>query len=170
MKDILDFALQMERDGKKFYEEQAARTSQPEVKEILLTLAAEEEKHFKFFMKMKEGAVQEAQDLLRGSKRAITATKNVFIELTEKNKNYAFGDEVREVWKKALAIEEKAEKLYRDEAAKTDDPTNKELLNRIADEEQSHVYLIDNMLSYMADPHTFGESAQFKNFRSWEGH
>jgi len=165
--NIIEFAMQMERDGQAFYEKAAADAPQPDMKEIFLYLAKEEERHFAFFKSMHEGDAQKAIKVLGSN--TMTKTKNVFVHLIEENGNTTFGDDVRKAWTEALKIEEKAVKLYTKEADKEKDPERKELLQRIAEEERSHVYLIDNMLSFMSDPQTFAESQNYKNFKSWEG-
>jgi rubrerythrin len=96
-------------------------------------------------------------------------SKNLFQQLAEKGEFSSFGAETREIWTQALKIEEKAEKMYREEAQKEPDPIRKRLLDAIADEEKTHVYLIDNILSFMIDPRGFVESSDYRNFMSWEG-
>jgi rubrerythrin len=150
-----------------FCEKAAASAPKPELKEIFLYLAEEEKRHFAIFKNMHEGKTEEAVRVLGSNTMA--ETKNVFVQLIEGNDDTSFGEDVRQTWNEALKIEEKAVKLYSEEAAKEKDPARKELLERITEEERSHVYLIDNMLSFMADPQTFAESQNFKNFKSWEG-
>lgn len=166
--NIIEFAMKMERDGQAFYEKAAAAAPQPELKEIFLYLAREEERHFAFFKNMHEGDTKAAIKVLGSN--TLAKTKNVFVHLIEENGgDVTFGADVRKAWTEALKIEEKAVKLYSEEAKKEKDPERKELLERIAEEERSHVYLIDNMLSFMSDPQTFADSQNFKNFKSWEG-
>ncbi|MCP4683990.1 MAG: ferritin family protein [bacterium] len=165
--NIVEFAMQMERDGQLFYEKAAAAAPQPEMKEIFLYLAREEERHFAFFKSMHEGDTQAAIKVLAGNSMA--ETKNVFVHLIEENGDTTFGDDARQAWAEALKIEEKAVKLYSEEAEKEKSPERKDLLQRIAEEERTHVYLIDNMLSFMSDPQTFADSQNYKNFKSWEG-
>ncbi|PWB72021.1 hypothetical protein C3F09_07150 [candidate division GN15 bacterium] len=169
MADIIDYAMQMELDGKAFYEKHAAATHQPELKKILLQLAEEEQKHYLFFKSLKDGNQRDAESKIAAGPTAALNSKNLFQQLAEQNGGTAFGEQARSVWNQALKIEEKAEKLYRDEAARETDPNRKKLLGRIADEEKTHVYLIDNILSFMVDPQGFLDSANYRNFMSWEG-
>jgi len=169
MADIIEYAMQMELDGKAFYEKHAAMTSQPELKKILLQLAEEEQKHYQFFKTLKGGNHVEAEAQMTSRPSTILSSRNLFQQMTEQNGAASFGAEARAVWNQALKIEEKAERLYRDEAARETDPDRRKLLHRIADEEKTHVYLIDNILSYMVDPQGFMDSANYRNFMSWEG-
>ncbi len=167
--DILDYAMKMELDGKAFYEKSAAQTTIPELKKILTQLAEEEQKHFQFFKRMKDGDAAEAQKQMAGTSSPLLNSKNLFQQLAEQGKQNSFGDQAKAVWIEALKIEDRAEKAYRDEAARETDPTRKHLLTQIADEEKTHVYLVDNILSFMADPGGFMDSANYRNFMSWEG-
>lgn len=167
--DIVKFAMQMELDGKVFYETEAAKAPTKELKEIFQYLADEEDRHYKFFKMLDEGKIDTAAGALE-SGDSLSTTKNVFVQLIEENKDKHFEDDTRKAWEKALKIEEKAVELYSGEADKENDAARKSLLNRIADEERNHVYLIDNMLSFMADPQSFADSQDYSSFKSWEGH
>jgi len=168
--DIFEYAMKMEIDGKKYYEEHAAKTKSPELKEILLTLAEEETRHFNFFKKMKEGELEQAVNELKTKTSTIKTVNNIFVELSENNDKLTFDKDVVSVWTEALRIEEKSEQFYRDKAKEEKNARRKELLNAIADEEQKHIYMIDGILTYLKHPDTFAESSQFKNFQSLEGH
>lgn len=167
--DILDFAMQMEKDGKAFYEKSAAESTDPELKKILLQLAEEERNHYEFFRRLKETPTDlTAGDVLTGSS-TLAEVKNIFEDMAAKKEHNSFGEEVVEVWTKALRIEEKAVKFYSEEADKEDDEKRKKLILRIAKEEKTHVQMIDGVLMYVKHPEAFAASAQFKNFRSIEG-
>jgi len=167
--DIFEFAMQMELDGQAFYEKGAAATDNAELKKIFLTLAEEEQRHYRIFKNLKEGQLGAAKEFAANRAKTVSIAKNLFQKMAEEGKNSLFGDEARALWKEAIGIEEKSEKMYRDEAAKEKDPERKKILNGIADEEKNHIYLIDNMMSFMNDPQTFVESSQFASFKSWEG-
>lgn len=168
--EILEFAMKMERDGKAFYEQAASKAGRPELKKIFTTLAEEELRHFKIFKNLKEGMHSEAKTIFDQRGQTISIAKNLFQQLTEEGKSTLYGDDAKAVWKEAREIEEKSEKMYREEAEKETDATRKELWNKIADEEKNHIYLVDNMISFMNDPQGFTASADFKHFMSWEGH
>ncbi|MBN1211681.1 MAG: ferritin family protein, partial [candidate division Zixibacteria bacterium] len=148
----------------------AAATKNPEQKKIFLMLAEEEQRHYRIFKNLKEGQLGTAKEFAANRAKTVSITKNLFQKIAEEGKNSLFGDDTRALWKEAIGIEEKSEKMYREAAAKEKDPERKKLFNKIADEEKNHIYLIDNMLSFMSDPQTFIESNQFASFKSWEGH
>ena len=167
--DILDFAMKMEMDGRKFYEKSAAETTDLELKSILLSLADEEKNHYEFFRRMKDKPNDlSAASVLTGS-GTLTKIKNIFEIMASNKDKKPFGDDVVSTWTEALRTEEKAVKLYTDEAARESDPERKKLLLRIAAEEKNHVQMIDSVLMYVKHPAVFAETAQYKNFKSLEG-
>ena len=168
--DIFEFAMQMELDGKAFYEKGAAAAPNDEIKQILLTLAEEEERHFKIFKRLRDGDVVKAEDFANNRAKTISITKNLFQQMADEGKENLFGDEALGLWKEAIQVEEKSEKMYREEAEKESSDQRKSLWNKIADEEKNHIYLIDNMIRFMTDPNGYTDSARYGNFMSWEGH
>ena len=167
--DILDFAMQMELDGRKFYLAGAEQTKEDHLKEIYLKLAEEEHRHYNVFKRLKEGDIQAAEGAMGGQDETISLTKTLFKEMAEKGLKGLPGENETEIWKEARAVEEKTVKLYSDEAVKESDQAKKELLMRLAEEERTHVYLIENILQFLKDPGGFQETQDYKNFMSWEG-
>ena len=168
--DILEFAMQMELDGKAFYEKGAEAAKSPELKKILQTLAEEEQRHYNIFKQLKAGEVKAASKFADNRAETVTITRNLFREMADAGQDTLYGDEARAMWNEAMEVERKSEKMYREAAEKESDEQRRELWNRIADEENNHIYFIDNMISFLADPQSFVQSAQFRNFMSWEGH
>lgn len=167
--DVLEYAMKMEMDGKAFYEKGAAEAESPEIKKVLTTLAEEEQKHYLIFKSLKANADDQATQAMTETGTPALA-RNVFQKLADSGTDTLYGDEQQKLWKEAIKIEEESEKLYRDAAAEENNEARRDLLNRIADEEKNHIYLIHNMIAFMRDPKGFVDSAQFKNFMSWEGH
>lgn len=167
--DIIDFALKMESDGKAFYERQAAAETDPELKQILETLAEEEERHYRFFQTFKDNPNLPPSADTFGSPGAVDRVKNIFEEMSQQTETRKFGDKAASVWKEALRIEERAVNFYKTHAEEESDRDRKRLLERLAEEETKHVHMIDGVLMYLKDPATFSESSQFKNFQSLEG-
>jgi len=167
--DILEYAMQMELDGKDFYMKGADQTSAPAIKKIFKTLATEEHRHYQFFKSLKDENKQDVQEAETNKADSLKLVKNVFQEMVEAGKDQLECDTTKTVWEEALEVERKTERLYRDAADKETDEQKKKLLNIIADEEKSHIYLIDNILNFLNDPETFAASQNYKNFKSWEG-
>jgi len=167
--DIIDFAMQMELDGKAFYEKHAALTKDPDLKEILVTLAEEEERHYRFFKSLKK----EPHALLSAdtfsAPDTIARVQNIFQEMAQQQKATAFGNDTVSIWTEALRIEDRAVKFYIEKAAAEPNADRKALLLRIAKEETSHVHMIDAVLMYLKHPQAFADSVQYRDFQSLEG-
>jgi rubrerythrin len=168
--DIFDFAMKMEMDGKQFYEKQARVTTNPQLKKILLTLAEEEQKHFDFFKRLKEGDTDLAVEEISSRTETLDNVKNIFVEMSEETGSRVAAKDEISAWTEALRIEEKAESFYKEKAARETNEKQRKLLLLIAGEEQSHVHMISGVLTFLKYPDTFAQSAQFKNFMSLEGH
>lgn len=168
--DIYEFAMQMELDGKAFYEKLAHQTSDENLRQVLVMLAEEEQKHYNIFKGLRAG---KGPSVLTGENlhtKTLNAVKNIFVELSGNVQHPSFSTDERSIWAEALKIEEKSEQFYREKAAQESDAHKKNILNIIANEERNHIYLIDSVLTYMKFPDTFSDTAQFKDFQSLEGH
>jgi len=168
--NIFEFAMQMELDGKEFYETMAARTSDQELKKVLIMLAEEEQKHYNIFKKLRSGEGPESLKKVSTHSDTLKAVKNIFVGLSNSTEHHEFTKDERSIWAEALQIEEKSETFYREKAEKEPNLATKNLLTMIANEERNHIYLIDSVLTYMKFPDTFADSSQFKDFQSLEGH
>lgn len=62
LREICDFGIQIERNGEKFYRDALEQTWSEPLASMLHMLIEEEVKHVKFFVRLKEGAPQEAGD------------------------------------------------------------------------------------------------------------
>jgi len=162
--------MQMELDGKAFYEKMAVRTADPELKKVLVMLAEEEQKHYNIFLKLRTGEGAEALKKVSTHSDTLKAVKSIFVELSNSTEHHEFTRDEKSIWTEALKIEEKSESFYREKAEKEPNIATRNLLTMIANEERNHIYLIDSVLTYMKFPDTFADSSQFKDFQSLEGH
>ena len=168
--DIYEFAMQMELDGKAFYEKLAGQTKDEPLRQVLIMLAEEEQKHYDIFKALKAGKGPAALTGENIHTRTLNTVKNIFIDLSNNTEHPSFTQSERSIWAEALKIEERSEQFYREKAAQEPDAQKKNLLTLIANEERNHIYLIDSVLTYMKFPDTFSDTAQFKDFQSLEGH
>lgn len=157
--NTFEFAMKMEIDGKSFYEKHAALVKSPELKNILLELASDEEKHYRIFKAMSEGtAVQydesEATSILK-------TIKNVFEQLSATDSEFAFPADAKDIWVEAREIENKAEAFYRQKADETDVATEKHILTKIADEEHKHWVTMENVIGFLNRPNQWLEDAEW---------
>ena len=168
--DVFEFAMKMEIDGRNFYKAAAADCSDNDLKQILLTLADEEQSHFLFFKRMRDGETDQAAGELQKNSKTLNKVKNIFSVMAEDKNRKSLGEDALSVWNKALRIEEEAAQFYSEEADLESNPGIKELLLLIAGEERNHIHMISGVISYLKFPDQFAASSQFKDFQSLEGH
>ena len=154
--NIYEYAMQMEKDGKKYYRELIQKTNVKGLKSILNMIADDEVKHYKVVEKMK----QNAQPQMAETKVLITA-KNIFTKMKEKNEKFDSETSQLELYRKVLDIEEKSHDFYSQKAEEIEDDSQKKIFLKLAEEEQKHYYLIDNIIDFITKPENWAESAEF---------
>jgi len=156
--NVFEFAMKMEVDGKAYYEQMAAATSQPGLRSIFTQLAEDEQKHFETFVALNDG---------RSAKMAATSIldgiENVFSRLTEDAS--ALGKELKDLdaYQHAMKLESDSFRFYEEIAEKEQDSKIKELLLQIAGEEHKHFNLIANLFNFINAPNEYLAWREFSN-------
>jgi rubrerythrin len=153
--DILEFAMQMELDGRNFYLGLADKAEDAGVRQILEMLARDEMKHYTVLeeLKVKEPKMIDT-DIL-------SSAKNVFNEMKDKGEEKTFPSVQIDLYKKAQEIEQKSRNFYLDKAKEIKKEYEKGLFNRLAEEEMQHYILLDNIIGYVSKPKTWLENAEW---------
>ena len=152
--NIYDYAMQMEKDGEAYYRDIAAQAQNAGVKNILTMLADAEVKHFQTFQQMKDKEAVPVPDL-----SYLLNVKNVFAELRDRKRALTNGSQ-KELYQKAQKLEEKTRDFYREKAGQVDQ-TQKEILLKIANEEQRHYDILENLIMMLQRPETWLENAEW---------
>lgn len=167
MNEIFDFAMKMELDGKAYYEKLTGQTELPALKKILSGLADDENRHYRIFKALRE-THGKGKPPGSGQGTAIIGTaRNVFEQLAHEKSSLKPSTEVVPVWKHAQEIEKKSEDFYRSKAKEVTEPSAREILNRIADEEHAHWVLIESVLQFLARPKSWLENAEWSNLEPY---
>ncbi len=154
--DIYEYAMQMEKDGENFYREVAQQSPNRGIKTILTMLADEEVQHYNAIEKMKS-----AEPVQLAQSSVLTEAKNVFAQLKESGEKFTSETNQIGLYKKALDIEKKSRDFYTQKAGEVSDPNAKELFLRLAQEEQKHYVLVENIIDFLSRPDTWLENAEF---------
>ncbi len=157
--NVFEYAMQMELDGKAYYEEAAAKIGSPELKKILLEIANDEQKHYILFKSMLDG--NDVEYVESEASTILTSVKNIFVTLKEENKDFTFPTDAKKVWEQARDVEKKAEAFYRTEAEKLDNEKNAATLHKIADEEHRHWVTIENVINFIDRPNHWLEDGEW---------
>jgi rubrerythrin len=155
--NIFEYAMQMEKDGEKYYREIAAKCHAPGFERILNWMAEDEVKHYNILSKLNERVKH--PELLETD--ILNNTKNVFQQMRDENETPQCPPTEMELYRKALEIELKSQQFYLDEAGKTENHPQKEVLLHIAKEEGKHVRILQNLVDFVASPETWLEDAEW---------
>jgi rubrerythrin len=156
--DVLDFAMQMEKDGKRLYQDAAARCGDKGLQSIFNLLADAEQEHYELLKSMKKGTspTTTLTEVLAG-------TKNLFQEMAERGDALDFKTTQLDLYKKAEDIERKAAAFYREKAKEVKGKDQAKLLLVLAQEEERHVRIVGNIIAFVSRPTQYLEDAEWNN-------
>ncbi len=161
--NVFEFAMKMEEDGRKYYEDRAAATENPALKRIWQQLAEDEVKHYEIFRRFRDGEVPSAAEMAATGTAILEGTKTVFEEYAAKEDLTSFsGDEIA-AWEKALQMEVDTEKFYREKVAEEKEEQVCKSFDLLADEEKKHVHLIEHVLEFLHQPKQWLDDAEWSN-------
>jgi len=156
--DIYKFAMQMELDGRHFYQDLAKKTKNAGIKSVLTMMAESEAKHYNVILDMqKNDKTEYSKDV-----EVLTKIKNVFSKMKEEKEIDVDVSQV-EFYKKALEIEADSEKFYLERADEEKDPHRKEIFLTLANEEKGHCILLENLVNLVSQPDSWIENSEWYN-------
>ncbi len=155
---VLDFALQMEKDGEAFYRQCAAGTADKGVAAILTRLADAEVTHMKVLRAIKE---ERKTDLPKAVIRA--DVKNIFAKMLAAGDRFGGEKSELDLYKRALEMEVKNRDFYTANAAVMEPSGGRDLFMRIAAEEQMHVDFVQGIVDFVSrtEPGNWLEDAEW---------
>ena len=154
--DIYKFAMQMELDGRHFYQDLAKKTKNAGIKSVLTMMAESEAKHYNVILDMqKNDKTEYSKDV-----EVLTKIKNVFSKMKEEKEIDVDVSQV-EFYKKASEIEADSEKFYLERADEEKDPHRKEIFLTLANEEKGHCILLENLVNLVSQPDSWIENSEW---------
>ncbi|MBT3379051.1 MAG: ferritin family protein [Lentisphaerae bacterium] len=149
--DILEFAMQMEKDGETYYRNMAEGTTEPGFAGVFKRLAETEVRHYDVLAALKEEVPASLSD------DTIPAdAKNIFAELIEAGKEPQIDpnaiDKYVEQYKFAQGVEAKSRDFYREKADECCCDEAKAIFLRLADEEEKHIWVLENIIESVSRP------------------
>lgn len=143
-----DFALQMEKDGEKFYSELAKNSQVDGIRTILIMLAGEEVKHYNTIalLKKQAGYPPALETDVLGNVR------NIFWRMKDEKAEVRFDSSELESYRKARDVEDMSRKFYLDKAAETQQEDEKQIFFSLASEEEKHLRIMENIVEFVARP------------------
>ena len=155
--DILEFALKMEKYGENYYREILQQTENKGLRSILTLLADAEVKHQRTIEQM----IGASDEVKMEEDRLFNDVKNVFEEMKRSGSVFEFDQSQPAVYMKAKEIEEKSYTFYKQSADEAASESNRTLLLRLAEEENKHMILMDNLVEFVTRPQNWLEDAEW---------
>ncbi|MBN1805211.1 MAG: ferritin family protein [Sedimentisphaerales bacterium] len=155
MINIIEYAMQMEKDGEDYYRRLAQQAANNGMKTILTMLADEEVKHYEVLDKIKKEKARITESVI------LSDAKNIFVRIKESGENFDFDVNQKELYKKARDIEKRSHDFYTEKAGEVTENFQKKLFLKLAVEEKKHYILLDNIIDFISRPEQWLENAEF---------
>lgn len=154
--DLFEFAMQKEKLSEDYYRQLAAQTDNAGLKSIFNMLADEEAHHFSVVEQMRNSVPGEFSGT-----DVLSEAQQVFARMREGTGKFDFDAGQIEIYRKARDIEGQSRKFYLEKADEVQDPSQKGIFKKLAEEEKKHYFLLDNIIDFVARPETWLENAEF---------
>lgn len=152
----LEYAINMELEGHKYYLEQADLCQNNELRTIFLILADAEQQHADLLLRrQKEEEVTLKED-------SIVKDKNSFFHnLADFKPDVPRALKQLDVYRYAAEQEQKSIELYQGMLEQAKDPKDKELFTFLIKQEIEHLHLFEDLVILLTRPEEWVESAEF---------
>ena len=160
--NAIDYALKLETDGKAYYVKQAECTSDPQLKQLFTMLANDEQRHYEIIKGFKD-----KNYTYRGT-YTFKTTRNMFSEMLQDSICFNIEATNLEAYEHAVEMEKESVKLYLDQAKVTKEPSEKEILIKLAAEENKHQIILENLMDFIRKGKDWAESPEFSHLEEWD--
>lgn len=152
--DIKNIAIQIEKNGEQSYLKASKVSTDPEITEMLLWMAEQERKHANWFINLKSSKP------LTAEQQELEAVGKSLLQDMVKGNDFLLEDEklrkstsVKEVLDISISFEKDTILFYQFLLDFLEDEEDKKQLQRIIEEEQSHITQLEQMLATVNEHH-----------------
>jgi rubrerythrin len=152
--EILQLAVQMETDGKEFYQKASRKSSNKLAKELFHHLAGQEDVHRKKFEEIYK-ALKRGQNWpdLEAQTGKEGKVKSLFVEATKAlGSKFKIAESELEAIKTAMDMEIRSYNLYHSRSAESTLHVEKQFYKTLAGEERGHHLALLDSYEYLSDP------------------
>lgn len=153
--NIYDYAMKVEKDGEAYYRELAEKSTDVGLKRVFTMLAEQEVKHYAALKRMARNDGFDSSEY-----ETFDSEEKTIYEILKENKGAGFPKDEIKYYKDAIAHEDDMAGYYREKANEVETEGEKFILNAIAEEEEKHKEILENILEYVTQPNLVG-SAEF---------
>ena len=163
MQDIYQFALEFERENRKFYEECASGTNDETLKNVFEELAAEEAKHEEIVK-----ALADERNVDKVKSDINMRAKEAFDKIADNfNESDLMPEGQVDIYKKAKELEVKSKNYYKEHAEKSENKTVKRVFEELSAEEKKHEEILDNIITMVNRPNTWLDDAEWYHLEEY---
>jgi rubrerythrin len=154
-----DFAIQMSRDGEKFFRTLTKQVKKPGLRKILVILANDQATHRRDFAKMKKTGRTSLPDA--GN---LAGAVNPF---AQRLKRMDLGERLdenlppEEIYRRGQALDKECEDFYRKRATRVKDARLKQAFLGIAEEQRKHYFTLEHLINFILEPQQEIEDAEW---------
>lgn len=160
--NIYDYAMQLEKDGTKFYLEASSSTASPGLSSILIMLAAAERMHYAVFERMKKN-----EPVTVAATAIFTVAKNVFVRMREEEGWKGMSISEVGLYQKAQKIEKATETFYLEKAEQLKGKLQERIFRQITEEERKHFFLLQNITDFVSRPESWLKNAEWYHLNEY---
>jgi len=154
--NVLDFAINMELDGEKYYKEQSEIAQDIYLKKIFLILAEDENSHAKLLQHKSNNMSYE----LKGTE-TISETKNLFNEIKDFKNELKQNPDQLDLYRVALEKEKESIDLYEKLLSQSEDDKSINLFKFLIAQEKDHYTTLEELVSQLNKCNDWVEAAEF---------
>jgi len=162
--DIFAFALKMELDGEKYYQDLAEKVSFAELKTVLAGLAEDERRHYQIIQSVQQQTLNRV-----AVNPVLSKTRNVFTVAKEAaldNKGLLIaqlkGEQI-DAYRAALVKETESVALYSQLKDSAEKQEEKIICEQLMLEEEKHVEVIENIIDMLNHVHDWVDAPEFNH-------
>ncbi len=144
--EIFKFAMDLELDGKKYYEELMEETKNKGLKNIFKMLAKDEEEHYRIVKDLRK----EFSDALKSE--TLKESNNIFANMLKSKDFYTEDKSHIEAYKHACGLEDKSIELYNEQLQNAKDENEKKIFEMLVQEEKKHKIILENIIEFVSEP------------------
>jgi len=161
VKTLIQEAIKLEINGQAFFNQAAALTQNELGKKMFVRLAQEEVKHLEAFSRMFSEIIKSDEWKKQVRSEQLKGPSAVIQELTDRMRRAERQSEI-EALRIGMELETKAVDFFTKSAKGMDDPTAREIFERIADEERFHYDLLLAQYDSVTGSGFWLDSAEFQ--------
>ena len=155
----IDFAIRLKREAAGFYRRQAARASSPRAVATMDTLAGLEDEHLRHLDDLRTRLGPTGVDTFGDDAHTI------FSRIPDEQALFPEDDTEERLYRQAQALELRFARLFRAKAHRMREESDRWLLLHLADEEEHHALLLDDLAIMLEHPREGGwlEDAEWRH-------